>query len=349
MRFPFALFAQKRGGMFSKLLSFGRMSSKRFVAAMNRFTLRSPSGASLNVGFREAETNDPASVRGTVLIFHGLAEHSARYASLADLLAGRGFDVYAHDHRGHGKTEAPDAPLRRFAKTNGAEAVLADCRAVHEHALARHPDKPIVVLGHSMGGLIALNYAERFGSELAGVAVWNANFRTRAAERIGRLAMKVEKALKGSDVPSALLQRATFDAWAKSVSPRRTQFDWLSHDAAAVDAYISDPLCCFSPTLSMMEDILALVFHGGSQAGLDALPAGLPVHLLGGGQDPATDNAQGVRWLDRRLRETGHKDVTLTIVEGARHETLNEIESYRSQAISALTAWLDRIMNSSLH
>ena len=312
---------------------------------MDRFTLQSPSGASLNVGFRPAETDGVEAVRGTVLLFHGLAEHSARYTALADLLAGRGFDVYAHDHRGHGETRAPDAPLRRFAKKRGADAVLTDCRAVHDHALARNPDRPIVVLGHSMGGLIALNYAERTGVDLAGVAVWNANFRTGAAERIGRIAMRIEKALKGSDVPSAILQRATFDAWAKSVAPRRTQFDWLSHDASQVDAYIADPLCGFSPTLSMMEDVLALVFEGGSDAGLKALPVHVPVHLLGGTQDPATENAEGVRWLERRLRETGHDDVTLTIVEGARHETLNEIEPYRGQAISALTAWLDRITN----
>ena len=315
---------------------------------MNTFILQSPSGASLNVEFREAETNDPVSVCGTVLVFHGLAEHSARYAALADILATRGFDVYVNDHRGHGETRAPDAPLRRFAKSNGADAVLTDCRAVHEHALEQRPNRPVFVLGHSMGGLIALNYAERFGSQLAGVAVWNTNFRTGVAEKTARFAMKVEKALKGSDVPSAIVQRATFDSWAKSVSPRRTEFDWLSHDPAAVDAYVADPLCGFAPTQSMMEDVLTLVFDGGSEAGLKALPADLPVHLLGGTQDPATDNAEGVRWLDTRLRETGHKDVALTIVEGARHETLNEIEPYRRQAIDALTAWLDRITNGSM-
>ena len=50
-----------------------------------------------------------------VQINHGLAEHAARYARFADFLAARGFHVYAHDHRGHGATKAPDAPLGRFA------------------------------------------------------------------------------------------------------------------------------------------------------------------------------------------------------------------------------------------
>ena len=309
---------------------------------MDRLTIESPSGASINIWATQAH-DGAGRPRGTVLIFHGLAEHAGRYGPLANLLAGEGFNVFAHDHRGHGATRAPDAPLRRFAKKNGAAAVIADCRAVLEHAAANAPGLPIVVLGHSMGGLIALNFAERFGSDLAGVAVWNANFRTGAAERIGRAALRVEKALKGSDVPSAILQRATFDAWAKSVSPRRTAFDWLSHDENAVDAYVADPLCGFAPTLSMMEDVLGFVFDGGSAKGLAALPAHLPVHLLGGTQDPATDKAEGVRWLDRRLKEAGHDAVTLTIVEGARHETLNEIEAYRGQALDALTGWLYRV------
>ena len=318
---------------------------------MAQQVLDSSTGASLAVRFWPAAsattpTDHPAAgtVRGTVLVFHGLAEHGGRYEGLAAKLSAKGFDVYAHDHRGHGATTARDAPPRRFAKDDGMAKVLADCRAVQVHAAARRPGLPIMVLGHSMGGLIAVNYAERFGSDLAGVAVWNANLRVGAAERVATIALSVEKALKGSDVPSAILQRATFDAWAKSVTSRRTPFDWLSHDPAAVDAYIADPLCGFSPTLSMMQDILALIFAGGSAAGLARLPHRLPVQLLGGTADPATDNAGAMRWLADRLRAAGLRDVTLTVVEGARHETHHEIEPFRSQAFDALSAWLDRIV-----
>mgnify|MGYP005996868535 CR=1 FL=1 len=156
--------------------------------------------------------------------------------------------------------------------------------------------------------------------------------------------LKVEKALKGSDVPSGILQRATFEAWGKAISPRRTMQDWLSHDPAAVDAFIADPLCGFAPTLSMMEDVMALIFQGGSEAGLAMLPAELPVHCLGGTADPATDKGEAVTVLAGRLRLAGVRDVTLQIVEGARHETLNEVPLYRDPALAGLFAWFDRIV-----
>nr|WP_255616810.1 alpha/beta hydrolase [Aurantimonas sp. VKM B-3413] len=282
---------------------------------------------------------------GIVLIFHGLAEHAGRYGRFAAELAARGFCVLAHDHRGHGSTVAPDAPFRRFAKGSGVDKVLMDCRAVHLHAVERFGALPVVVFGHSMGGLIALNYGERHGRDFAGLAVWNADFETGLEERVGRFALKAERALKGSDVASAIARRATFDAWGRTINPRRTMFDWLSHDPAAVDDYLADPLCGFSPTVSMMEDILTLIFQGGSAAGLSMLPPDLPVHLLGGTGDPVTRSGAAMRWLEGRLRQTGLDDVTLALVEGARHETLQETEAFRSQATASLLPWLDRVVS----
>ncbi|MEX6506597.1 alpha/beta fold hydrolase [Jiella sp. M17.18] len=302
-------------------------------------TLDSRSGAALHLYSRSAR--GPA--RGIFLLFHGLAEHAGRYGRFAGELADAGFHVYAHDHRGHGSTVAPDAPLRRFAKAGGADRVLADCRAVHRHAEARHPGLPVFVLGHSMGGLIALNYAERHGRDLTGAAIWNANFDVGLEERVGRVALRIEKALKGSDVPSALIRRATFDAWGKAIEPRRTMADWLSHDPAAVDAYLADPLCGFTPSVSMMEDILQLIFQGGSEAGLAMLPKALPLHLLGGTADPVTDGGKAMTWLQARLGKAGLADVTLTLVEGARHETLHETPEFRRNGVGSLFAWLDRL------
>ena len=69
-------------------------------------TLASPTGAAINLYRRKAE----GSARAVVQINHGLAEHAARYERFADFLGQRGFHVYAHDHRGHGYTKAPDAP-----------------------------------------------------------------------------------------------------------------------------------------------------------------------------------------------------------------------------------------------
>ena len=295
-------------------------------------SLDSRSGATLHL-YRTKAEGEP---RGIVLVFHGLAEHAGRYGRFARELASEGFHVFAHDHRGHGSTVAPDAPLRRFAGSGGSEKLLRDCRAVHLHALEVAGELPVVVFGHSLGGHIALNYGERFGRDLAGLCVWNADFSHGVDRRLGRWALKAEKALKGSDVASELSRRFTFGAWEKSVSPRRTPFDWLSHDEREVDAYMRDPLCGFTPTVSMMEDIARLVFEAGSKPGLSLLPPELPIHLLGGSQDPATRNGAAITELAEAMQALDCHDVESHVIAGARHETLMETEEYRKPAMASL-------------
>ena len=216
---------------------------------------------------------------------------------------------------------------------------------MHDHAEIEHPGLPILVFGHSMGGFVAVNYAAAHGRKLAGVAVWNSNLTLGLEERVGLLALKVEKALKGSDVPSALFMRATIDTWSQSIEPRRTPSDWLSHDDDAVGRYIGDGLCGWSPTVSMALDLVDLVKSGNRAVNTSQLPPSLPVHLLGGSGDPATDNGVAVEKLAAMLRVAGSRDVTMTIVPGARHETLQESEPYRSVGLSSLTLWLDRVLS----
>lgn len=305
----------------------------------NGETVVSPSGARLLLRHQPAR----ARARGVVLVIHGLAEHSARYARLAGDLSSHGFHVFAHDHRGHGGTRAADAPPRRFAGREGWRAVLLDCEAVESEARRRGPNLPIVVLGHSMGALIAANLAARRGGALAGAALWNADLASGGPARLGRVALRVERAVRGSDVSSALFATLTFEAWAKSIPGRRTEADWLSHDAAQIDAYVADPLCGWRPSVSMADDILRLSIEGGSRRTLTEIPKTMPLHLLGGSRDPATANGRATRRLAARLLSVGHRQVTTAIIEDARHETLNEIEAYRRPAMESLTAWLDRI------
>src|SRR5579863_3461741 len=104
--------------------------------------------------------------RAVVQIVHGLAEHSARYARLADALTTAGYAVYAHDHRGHGPT-CPPADLGFFADAGGWRRLLDDIDAVAERIAAEHPGLPRVFLGHSMGSFLGQTYLAERGRELA--------------------------------------------------------------------------------------------------------------------------------------------------------------------------------------
>ena len=295
--------------------------------------LPSPTGASLNL-LTQPATGGAA---GVVQISHGLAEHAARYARFAAFLAPLGFHVYAHDHRGHGGTTAPDAPSRSFGAHDGWKKVLADVGAVHDLIAARHPDLPVIAFGHSMGGLVALNFALDNSARIAGLAVWNANFDAGAAGRAAQAILAWERFRLGSDVPSRALPRLTFGAWAGQVPNRRTEFDWLSRDAAEVDRYIADPLCGWSPSVAMWQDVFRLIFRGAANRNFESLRKDLPVHLAGGEKDPATKGGRAVETLGRRMERMGFSNLVSTVYPGTRHESLNEVN--RDVVMAGFARW----------
>jgi len=277
--------------------------------------------------------------KGVVHILHGLAEHSERYGEFARILADAGYHVYAHDHRGHGFTEAPGAPAGVFdSGGRGADLVLEDVASMHEMIAAAHPGAPLILFGHSMGGIIGMAYALKNADRLAAAAIWNANLTTEPLFHAGKLVLAWERFRLGSDVPSVLLPKLTFGAWAKSVKDRRTEFDWLSHDPDKVDAYIADPLCGWPASVGMWGDLFRLVVAGTDVAQAPDAAKRLAYNIVGGGGDPSTTFGKNVKAQAERMRKAGFSDVMLKIYPDLRHETLNEIG--RDAPIETFLEWL---------
>ncbi|MEM0900705.1 MAG: alpha/beta hydrolase [Pseudomonadota bacterium] len=284
--------------------------------------------------------NEPVAI---VHVLHGLAEHSARYGRFSDALNAAGFAVIAHDHRGHGRTEGTNAPFGMFSRNrDGVDLILSDVSAVEQHAREMFGDLPIILFGHSMGGLIAMNFALRNAEKLAGCALWNSNFDGGIAGRFAQLILRYEAFRLGSDVPSRILPRLTFQAWAKQIKDRRTAFDWLSNIEAEVDAYIADPLCGWHASVAMWRDIFQLIYSGGDVADASLDAKRLPFHFLGGGEDPATNFAKATRNQVQRMQNAGFEDVEIQIFEDARHETLND--HVQSAATEAFLKWANDLI-----
>ena len=303
--------------------------------AFTRRILESPTGAQLALYESAAE----GETRGVVHINHGLAEHAARYERFADTLAQAGWAVIAQDHRGHGLTVAPDGAPRLFAYENGWTQLMEDAAAVNAEAREKHPGKPVVVFGHSMGGVVSLNYAMRYPETVSGCAVWNANIDKGAAGLIkfvtglGLIFSKPEK-------PAGLIDALTFKAWDRRFKQDRPESGWLSRDLAEVDRYVADPLCGWTASWSLWRDFAGGIAYAADDKNLKAIPKSLPFHLVGGTDDPATNNAKAIEQLGARLRKAGY-GATQEILEDFRHETLNE--NGREAVIERFAAWLSRI------
>lgn len=295
----------------------------------------SSTGAKLQLYKMEAN----GSAKAVVHINHGMCEHIDRYERFANVLADNGYHTIGHDHRGHGQTSAPDAPLGQFGKSNGWSKVIADVDAINQEARKLYPDLPIIYIGHSMGAIVGLNYCIHHSDKIAAAALWNSGVDGGLLLSVYGFLLKLERMFKGSDVPSQVAKKLAFEDWNKKFKPNRTQSDWLTRDESEVDIYLADPLCGFDATNGLWGDLLEGIQTGAEDTELSKIRNDLPIHMLAGGKDPCSDNGRAVERLHDRLKKSGIEDIGLIIHQDNRHEALNELN--RDEVMQEFVAWLD--------
>ena len=253
--------------------------------------------------------DDPVAV---VMIFHGLGEHSGRYEHVANALNDAGYAVHAVDHRGHGKSDGKRVFVKRY------DEFMDDLEIFRSFVEAEHPGLPLVALGHSMGGNLAVGHTLRHQDGLTALA-------------LSAPALEV-----GSDIsPTQLKIFGLLGRFTPSVRPQGLDATAISRDPAVVQAYIDDPL----------------VFTGKMTAGIGwalidqmaEFPARypefrLPILLVHG----TADQLAGVG--GSRALEAGavNADVTAHYYEGLYHEVFNEPE--QDQVIGDLVSWLGSVV-----
>jgi acylglycerol lipase len=245
----------------------------------------------------------------TLLIVHGLGEHVGRYDHVGRQMAGAGIDVHGYDLRGFGASSGPRAYVSRWSTLHDdLEARLGEVRAAN-------PDLPLILYGHSMGGLIVLGYtlSERprplpdlMVLTSPGLDSTIAHWKRTVAPALGRIAPRLR-------IPNG------FGAGA------------LSRDPAVDERLAADPLSLRSSTARLG----AAGF--GEQARVRGLIAGgtpipVPTYVIHGGDDSIVP-VDASKFLAE-----GRPNVTRRVYPGLRHETHNEPEG--ESVVDDTIAWL---------
>lgn len=285
-------------------------------------------------------------VKAVVHVAHGMAEHAARYARLAEVLTAAGYAVYANDHRGHGKTASTDE-LGFFTTEGGFARVVADLVELVAHEKKEHPGLPLVLFGHSMGSYMVQAFLIEHGGELAGAVLSGSAGKPNLLASAGRLVARAERLRAGPRGTSKLLGDLSFGAFNKQFAPTRTAFDWLSRDAAEVDKYVADPLCGFDVTTTLWVDVLDALGAIAQPERQARIPKALPIYVFAGSEDPVSEKTKSLEQLLGAYRLAGIRDVSHRFYPGARHETLNETN--RDEVTRDLVTWLDAHTRSQDH
>ena len=246
--------------------------------------------------------DDDPQPRRIVLLAHGYGEHAGRYAHVADALVARGAAVFAPDHLGHGESDGERAEVTDF------EHVVDDLHAVADLARERHPELPLVLIGHSMGGLVAARFAQRYRAELAGLVL--------SGPAIG-LSAVITDWLGAAEIPDVPIDVSV-----------------LSRDPAVGEAYASDPLVYHGgwkrPTLqAFVAADEAIEAAGGF--------GDLPVYYVHGEADALVPIVLARPFVERLAGD----DFTERLVPEARHEVFNETD--KDETIGLVADFVDRV------
>jgi alpha-beta hydrolase superfamily lysophospholipase len=269
---------------------------------------------------------------------HGVSEHSARYAPLAEALTAAGYAMYAGDHRGHGKTASGPDELGVFE--GGVARVLEDLVELTRDEKREHPGLPLILMGHSMGSFLVQSLMGTHGDEFQAVVLSGTGGKPPPLAYVGQYIGRLERLRLGPTGKSRVIRALTFDDFNRQFpAPRPTPYEWLSRARSEVDKYAADPGCGFEPSISLWVDVLDLIIAVAQPAHQAKVPRALPVYVFGGSEDPVSERAHGVLQLVRALKATGLTDVSMRLYAGGRHEMLNETN--RDEVHRELLAWLD--------
>ena len=258
-------------------------------------------------------------VRAVLQIAHGAVEHSGRYQRFAEYLNDHEIAVYAPDHRGHGET-AGTMDRAGLAGNDGWNGIVRDFTHLADIIEGDHPGVPVVVLGHSMGSIVAQQYIEEHGDRLAG-AILTGSWGTLGDPTDLLAAVDAAITAEGREAPSMMLAQM-FGSFNEPFGGD-TGFEWLSRDQAEVQKYVDDPWSgSFAFSNGFVKDFFQAMSDTWSNE--DQIPKSLPVLIASGDKDPAGGFSHTTQVLIDRYEAQGLKDLTSRFYPDARHEILNE-------------------------
>jgi alpha-beta hydrolase superfamily lysophospholipase len=267
--------------------------------------------------------------RAVVVISHGASEHSLRYTRFAADLNASCIAVVALDQRGHGRTGASTGA--GLVGAGGGAALISDLHEVRTQAEDRFPDVPVFLFGHSLGSLISSAYLVHHSQGLAGAVLCGFAADINGVDAMGELLSGFAELRDESAAAILAANNAPFE-------PARTPFDWLSRDAAEVDAYIADPYCGDNNPISF--GYLIDVFDIVAPAVTELSKIECPVLVIAGHQDPAAGMGAFASGMADALRSAGVR-ADLRLYEGARHELLNETN--RDEVTAEVISWISTL------
>ena len=254
--------------------------------------------------------------RANLVIVHGLAEHSGRYMNVVNHFVPAGYAVYGVDHIGHGRSDGDRVYVDRF------QDYIATLKRYVDMIHDWQPDKPIFLIGHSMGGLIGAAYLLEHQQELSGAVLSGPGI--KVPDNISRTVIFMGKIL------SKILPK---------VGILRLDSNGVSRDPAVVDAYVNDPLVYTGKVTARLGAEMLKTMQDVTNS---ASRINLPLTIVQGGNDMLIDPGGAQLLYD----SVSSEDKAIKIYEGFYHEVFND--PGHEQVLNDVWKWIEAHLGSSV-
>jgi alpha-beta hydrolase superfamily lysophospholipase len=275
-------------------------------------------------------------VRGILQIVHGMSEYFLRYRPICEFLVTNGFVVCGNDHLGHGDTAQSEEDLGFFAEKDGADILASDVNALSELVRARYPKAPHILLGHSMGSLIA-RYCIAIYPDITDSAIIMGTVGPGNPASLAKLCARINGRLFGSFNRSATIKSLAFGSYTKRFPKEEGGLSWLSGDADVRREYEEDPNSGFTFTASGYYDLFDLTAKVNKKEWAESIDKSLPILLVSGRKDPCGDYGRGVVKVCEMLIGAGVENTRIKIYPESRHEILNDVE--KDEVFADILSW----------
>lgn len=274
---------------------------------------------------------------GIIQIIHGIKEYVGRYDELAEYFTQRGYLVVGADHPGHGVSAANSGTLGYLP--GGWIAAVQNIRLLQARMQNAHPELPYIMLGHSMGSFLLTTYLSLFSRSLDAAILSGTGWISDSVLSVGSIVCAAERKRLGDKAVSPLVEALMFGSYNSHFRPAKTKYDWLTSDDTVVKAYAKDPLCCWSASVQLCEEMIRAMRRNQKYNNLAKISNKLPIFFIAGQQDPVGNYGNGVLKAVEAFKTAGVRDCTVELYPNMRHECHNEIG--KEKVLEDIAVWLE--------
>ena len=277
-------------------------------------------------------------IKGVVQIIHGMAEYQGRFREFAQFLTRNGYAVVTSDLRGHGNHISRESDLGFFGD-NAVSRLVGDIHEITIHLRNQFPGKPVFLLGHGIGALIATNYIKKYDNFLDGLFL-SGMPADKTARYAANLLVMLFIAMRGEYHRSSLINYLIMGRYYRPFAAEGSEFSWLSADPDIVVKYEINPKCGYVYTLNGFKTILDLMNGTYSKGSWIRKNPQLPIRMFWGQDDTVISGRSDLSSTVHLFSDNGYTDVGYIIYPGQRHEVFQDYtrENVYSDALNEMDA-----------